>query len=308
MERFVGKHIDAFVADGGAGAGRIVARRALHVVAKMVFDHGFFHADPHPGNIIMMGTAEEPVIGLIDLGLVGRLTEDTRDKAISLMLAAVTSDSEGLAEALLGMGKPRGRVDMRAFRAEVEVLAEKYLGRSLAEVEASALIRDLVQGAIKYDIEMPAEMMMVGKAIMTVEGIGKQLDPELDIWAELRPMLTEVVMARYSPERIGRDLLRGARKLSQSATSLPGQVHDILDDLRAGRLAIDTRDPQLALATERLGRRLFTAIVTASLIGSSTAMLIADVHPTWATVLFVLAILTAAWHLFFDRRRGKKKA
>lgn len=285
-----------------------VATKLTQVFYKQLFADRFFHADPHPGNIIMMGTAEEPVIGLIDLGLVGRLTEDTRDKAISLMLAAVTSDSEGLADALLAMGKPGGRVDMRAFRAEVEVLSEKYLGRSLAEVEMSALIRDLVQGAIKYDIEMPAELMMVGKALMTVEGIGKQLDPDLDIWGELRPELTRVVMERYSPERIGRDLLRGARKLSMSATSLPGQVHDILDDLRAGRLAIDTRDPALALATERLGRRLFTAIVTATLIGSSTAMLIADVHPTWATILFVLATLTAAWHLFLDRRRGKKKA
>src|SRR5205085_767634 len=114
-----------FVA-GGEGTGPRVARRALHVVAKMIFEDGFFHADPHPGNIIMMGTPEEPVVGLIDLGLVGRLTEETRDKAIGVMLAAVTADSAGLADALLAMGKPRGRVDLAAFRAEVETLSQRY--------------------------------------------------------------------------------------------------------------------------------------------------------------------------------------
>ena len=234
MERFFGQHLDDFVAAGGDGTGPRVARRALAVIAKMVFEDGFFHADPHPGNIIMMGTAEEPVLGLIDLGLVGRLTEETRDKAISLMLAAVTGAGGDLAEALLAMGRPKGKVDLPRFRAEVLELSEKYLGRPLAEVELSALIRDLVQGAIKYDIEMPVEMLMVGKALMTVEGIGKQLDPELDVWTELRPYFTRLVMERYGPRRMGREALRAIRALSTSAADLPGQVHEILDDLRAG--------------------------------------------------------------------------
>jgi ubiquinone biosynthesis protein len=302
MERFVGQHLDEFVPAGGPGTGPRIARRALHVVAKMIFEDGFFHADPHPGNIIMMGTAEDPVVGLIDLGLVGRLTEDTRDKAISLMLAAVTGDADGLADALLAMGRPAGRVDLSAFRAEVAVLSEKYLGRSLADVEMSALIRDLVQGAIKYDIEMPAEMMMVGKALMTVEGIGKQLDPQLDVWTELRPFLTKVVMERYSPQRIGRDLLRGARQLSASATSLPGQVHDILDDLRGGKLAVVSRDPELAKATDRLGRRLFVAIVAAAMLASAIALLIADRHEDLALTLLVAAGLLVAGHMVRNRR------
>jgi len=307
MERFVGQHLDDFVAAGGPGTGPRIARRALGVVAKMVFEDGFFHADPHPGNIIMMGTADEPVLGLIDLGLVGRLTEETRDHAISLMLAAVTGDAGGLADALLAMGRPRGRVDLPRFRAEVDELSEKYLGRPLAEVELSALIRDLVQGAIKYDIEMPSEMLMVGKALMTVEGIGKQLDPSLDVWTELRPYFTRLVMDRFGPRRLGRDLLRTARQLTSGAADLPGQVHDILDDLRAGRLSVATRDPELALATERLGRRLFAAILTATTLGAGTALLLVGRHGTLATVLLVLAGLIVVGHVWADRRRGRRR-
>jgi ubiquinone biosynthesis protein len=306
MERFRGSHLDDFVAAGGEGTGPRVARRALAVVAKMIFEDGFFHADPHPGNIIMLGTAAEPVLGLIDLGLVGRLTEETRAKAIELMLAAVTADASGLADALLAMGRPRGRVDLPAFRAEVTVLSEKYLGRPLAEVELSALIRDLVQGAVKYDIEMPAEMMMVGKALMTVEGIGKQLDPELDVWTELRPYFTRLLMNRYSPQRIGRDLLRGIRQLGSSASSLPGQVHDILEDLRAGRLSMATRDEEQARATDRLGRRLFVAILAAALLGGGVALLAVGrraAHEDVALVMFCVAFLTVVSHLWRDRKR-----
>ncbi len=304
MERFIGSHLDDFVAAGDAGTGPRVARGALAVIAKMIFEDGFFHADPHPGNIIMMGTAAEPVLGLIDLGLVGRLSEDLRDKAIQLMVAAVTADAAGLADALLAMGRAKGRVDLPRFRAEVAELSEKYLGRSLAEVEMSAVIRDLVQGAIKYDIEMPPEMLMVGKALMTVEGIGKQLDPELDVWTELRPYFTRLVMERFGPKRMGRDLMRGMRALTTGAAELPGQIHDILDDLRAGKLELTTRDPALALATERLGRRLFTALIVATLVGAATALLAVGRHPTIATALLVTAAVAVLGHLWGDRRRG----
>jgi ubiquinone biosynthesis protein len=307
MERFIGQHLDDFVPAGGEGTGPRIARRALHVIAKMVFEDGFFHADPHPGNIIMMGTGENPVLGLIDLGLVGRLSEDMRDKAIQLMLAAVTADANGLADSLLAMGRPKGRVDLPRFRAEVAELSEKYLGRPLAEVEMSGLIRDLIQGAVKYDIEMPVEMLMVGKALMTVEGVGKQLDPNLDVWTELRPYFTKLVMDRFGPKRLGRDLLRGFRALTTGAVDLPGQVHDILDDLRSGKLEVKSRDPELALATERLGRRVFTGLVTTALIGSATALLVVDRHTTVATVLLVVASLIVLGHVWADRRRAKQR-
>ncbi|MBX3161142.1 MAG: AarF/ABC1/UbiB kinase family protein [Deltaproteobacteria bacterium] len=308
MERFRGQHIDDFVAAGGPGTGPRIAKRALRVVAKMIFEDGFFHADPHPGNIIMLGTPDEPVLGLIDLGLVGRLSEDMRDKAISLMLAAVTNDVDGLAEALLGMGRARGRVDMARFKADVVRISEKYLGRSLKDVELSGLVRDMVQGAVEHDIEMPADMMMVGKALMTVEGIGKQLDPDLDVVEELRPYLTEIVMQRYSPQRIGRDLLRHARQLGGMLQTLPRQVHDVLEDLRSGRLAVETRDPARTTTVDRLGRRLFSAIIAAALIAAGTALLIARPERSLGTWMLVIATVIVGIHVVADWRRAKAAA
>lgn len=298
MERFFGGRIDR-IAD--AEVRKRVAREALHVIAKMVFEDGFFHADPHPGNIIMLGPDDAPVIGLIDLGLVGRLSEELRDGAIRLLIAAATNDARAVADALLALGKPRGRVDVKAFRAEVAVVAEKYLGRPLKEIETSALIRDLVQGAIKYDIDMPVEILMVGKALMTVEGIGKQLDPELDVLGELKPFLTKVIAARYSPERLARDGLRAARSLGDAALALPGQINDILEDARAGRLAVFARDPETAAATERLGRRVFSALLAGALLACATALVAVDRARDLAIVLYVLAAAIVVLHLWRDR-------
>jgi ubiquinone biosynthesis protein len=306
MERFAGVKIYEFCAADPA-TGETVARNALHVVARMIFEHGFFHADPHPGNIIMLGDAAAPVIGLIDLGLVGRLPAETRDKAISLMLAAVSGDSDALADALLAMGKPRQRVDVSAFRAEVAVLSERYLGRPLSEIELSSLIRDLVQGAIKFDIEMPAEMMMVGKALMTVEGIGKEIYPQLDVWTELRPYLIKLLWNRYRPERLGRDLIRGVTRLGATASDLPNQVRDILEDLRAGRLQLRTRDPGMARASDRLGRRVFASVTTASLIGAGTALLAVGRHGGLAIGFLISAAVVTLLHLAGDWRRAERE-
>lgn len=298
MERFFGGRIDKLT---DPELRKRVARDALHVIAKMVFEDGFFHADPHPGNIIMVGPADNPTIGLIDLGLVGRLSEELRDGAIRLLIAAATGDSRAVADALLALGKPRGRVDLKAFRAEVAVLSEKYLGRPLKEIETSALLRDLVQGAVKYEIDMPVEILMVGKALMTVEGIGKQLDPDLDVLGELKPMLTRVVAQRYSPERLARDGLRAARALGDAAVALPGQLGDILEDARNGRLAVFTRDPETAAATERLGRRVFSAVLAGTLLMCATALVVAERAHDLSIALYVLAIVIVALHLWRDR-------
>jgi len=148
---------------------------------------------------------------------------------------------------------------------------------------------------------MPVEIVMVGKALMTVEGIGKQLDPELDVLGELRPMLTKVVAQRYSPERLARDGLRAARALGDAAVNLPGQITDILEDARAGRVAVFARDPETAAATERLGRRVFSAVLAASLLGSATALIAVDRAHNLSIALYVLAITIVALHLWRDR-------
>ena len=289
-EFFDGFRIDAALARGVDG--KKLARMAVRIVVKMIFEDGFFHADPHPGNIIIQGPIEDPVIGLIDLGMVGRLSPELRNKTVDLMVAAARKDSVAVADALYAIGRPTGKVDIAAFRAEVSLLAEKFIGLPLREIQLSALIRDLVATALKYELEIPTDFMMVGKTLMTLEGMGRQLDPDLDVFREAQPYFVSILRRRYGPEQLGGELLRGISQFAGVAHDVPLHVQEILDDLRVGRLEVRTVETQLGPAVDRLGRRLFSGFVVASLnVTAGLALISSWRYRVWAAGL----ILAGSW-------------
>jgi ubiquinone biosynthesis protein len=258
----------------------------------MIFEHGFFHADPHPGNILILGEREEPVLGLVDLGLVGRLSPRLRDRLVDLVIAAGTRDTRAIADALYTIGKPTKKVDRMAFEAEVARLSDKYLGRQLGDVPFSDLLRDLANASMRYGMETPADLLMVGKAVMTVEGIARQIYPSLDVVEEMRPYFTEIVGYRYSPERLTTDMLHIATRFANAASEFPARAEDILEDLRHGRMSIEVRQSSLMRATERLGRRIFSGLVIASLIATGGLLVANGVHAYGSVLLGIAALWT----------------
>ena len=305
-EFFDGLKIPDAVARGYSG--ERIAKNAVQIIAQMIFTDGLFHADPHPGNIRILGTAAEPIVGLLDLGMVGTLSGELRERAIDLVMAAIKKDTDELAEALIAMGKPRDKVDREAFRAEVARLSEIHLGKPLKEVQLAALIRDLVQGAVEFEIEMPPEMLMVGKSLMTVEGIGKSIYPDLDVFEEARPFFLKLLWERYSPQRMGARMLKAANKLSGAAVDLPPLLAEVLDDVRRGRLRLRTEDPGLGRAAERLGRRIALGLMGAAWIGAGTAVFLSN-HPLLGYSFFSLAGLFTllAWGTLPVLKRKKEK-
>ena len=275
LEYIDGSKIAEAVADGYSG--RIIARRAFGAVVQQIFEDGFFHADPHPGNILIFGDKEDPSLGIIDLGMVARLSPKMRDHVVDVMVSAFRRDYEGVADALYAIGTPTKPVDMDAFRAEVSLLSEKYLGKRLKEIELSAMVRDLIRAGTKYGIEIPTEFMMVGKALMTVEGIGKEIDPEFDLMEEAKPLFSELLRKRYTPERIGNELLRRVERLTGATYAVPQQVQDILNDMRMGRLVLKTEDLRITRSADRLGRQVFSALIISALLLSG-AWLVAANH------------------------------
>lgn len=304
LEYFEGRKIyDAI--EQGFDAEKIT-RATLSVVIKSVFEDGFFHADPHPGNVIIMGQHDAPVIGLIDLGLVGRLTPQLRDKTIDLMVAAVQEDYRGIADALYAIGTPTKKVDRNAFEAEVATLSEKYLGKKLGDIEVSALIRDLVGGATKYGLEIPPDFLLVGKAIMTLEGVAREVAPGFDLYEEMKPYFLKLMANRYSPERMLPELMRSVSRISGAATDFPMQAQEILEDLRKGRLEVRTREPSLAQAFDVIGRRVYSGFVVGSLIMGS-AFLSASGSWGMGALFFVMALGWGGAHTMMAMWMSRKK-
>jgi ubiquinone biosynthesis protein len=297
LEFLPGKKVyDAIREEGHAGP--TIARTSVGVIIKMIFEDGFFHADPHPGNILISGTPDAPVFGLVDLGMVGRLSPEMRDRTVDMMIAALRQDTIAVADALYAIGTPTKKVDMRAYRAEVSRLAEKYLGRPLKEIDLAAMIQDLVYGANKYGIEIPPDFLLVGKALMTMEGVGKEIDPDLDVFTEVRPFFFDIVRKRYSPERVGNELWRGLERLSGAAYDMPQQMREILDDLRLGRLTLQTKDPGLAAALDRLGRAFFAGAVVASTVIAGAWLVGAGAGTTLGIVLIAFGVVVMIGHVF----------
>lgn len=299
LEFLPGKKVYDAIRDDGH-KGDVIAKTSVGAIIKMIFDDGFFHADPHPGNILISGTPDAPIFGLVDLGMVGRLSPEMRDRTVDLMIAAVRQDCIAVADALYAIGTPTKKVDMRAYRAEVAQLAEKYLGKPLKEIDLAAMLQDLVYGANKYGIEVPPDFLLVGKALMTMEGVGKEIDPDLDVFGEMRPYFYEILRKRYSPERVGNELLRGLGQLSGAAYDLPQQTREILDDLRLGRLTLQTTHPALPPALDRLGRSIFAGLVVAAFVIAGGSLVAGSAHPTVGVVLIVFGALVMAGHGAMD--------
>jgi ubiquinone biosynthesis protein len=289
LEYLDGKKLYEAVAAGHSG--KKLAHVALEAVLKQIFEDGFFHADPHPGNAIILGTPDHPVVALVDLGMVGRLSPRLRDLAVDVMFSALRRDYTGLADAIYAIGSSTRKIDRDAFEAEVAMRTEKYLGRPLKDIELSGMIRDLVQGATQFGLEIPTDFTLVAKALMTLEGVGRELDPELDVLSEARPMLFELMRKRYSPERIGNELLRRLERLSGATYNLPRQLEEVLEDLRLGRLSLRTSDAEAHAAADRTGRRIFAGVFSSSLVLSGSWLFSTGHDWLGATLLLLCALL-----------------
>lgn len=297
LEYLEGSKIEQAVREGFSG--HRLAHMAMTIVIKQIFEDGFFHADPHPGNVLILGTPDDPVYALFDLGMVGRLSPRMRDLTIDLMVAAARHDYDGIADAMYAIANPTKKIDMHAYRSEVALLAERYLGKQLRDIELSSLVYDLVGTATRYGLEVPADFMLVGKALITIEGVGKEIAPDFDILKESQPFFLELLKKRYSPERLGNELLRRVEKLSGATSQLPEQVREVMDDLRYGRLAVRITDTEMRASADRLGRRIFIALLASSWLIAGT-WLLGQGHPRVGSAFIVLSLVAITLHVLRD--------
>lgn len=243
-----------------------LAPRMLRILFKMVFQDGYFHGDLHPGNILI---EPDGTIALIDFGLVGRLTEAQRDNVMDIIVAMIREDYEALARAFFDVGVkvPGVRYDYPAFQQDVVDVMQKHLeGRTLNEIDIGAYFGDLVSGAIRHRIKMPPTYTMVFKALMTIEGIGKTLAPELNLLDEARPFAHEMLAERYSPRKMLRTGIDTMSAFSGFLRQFPNAATQLMRDAQQGDLHFKVeldRLEALVASQDRRGLRQARATVAA---------------------------------------------
>ncbi len=243
-----------------------LARNVLEASFQQLFTDGLFHGDPHPGNVMVM---EGNRIGLLDFGLVGRMSKAMQESIIVLVLAVSLRDPDSVARLLYKVGVPDQRINLQHFRHEIHDILERYLGLKLSEVDSGVLMAELVDLAMKYKIKIPKEYALLSKASATTEGIVRQLDPELDVTQAALPYARQLLYDRYSPGSMSGGFLRLLLQLQGFLQDTPQQLSQILMDLEGGKFTVQVRSDELSRLNtnvKALGILLFSGMLAAGLI------------------------------------------
>ncbi len=292
------------------GAGfdrRLLARRGADAVLKMMLEDGFFHADPHQGNVFYL---PDNRLAFIDFGMVGRLPEVRRYEVAQLMHGLVDRDAGAVAEVLLNWsGGADGDGD--ALHAEIERFVDDYHGVALKELDFGAMLGDVVTMLREHGLALPPDLALMIKAFITLEGLGRQLDPDFDIAGEAAPFLKKVLLAHHAPAAIAGRGWRGLVAAVDMLAGLPRDFGRLLRTARRGSLRVEVDVPPLKAFGERLDRaasRLTMGIVTAALIVGSSIALTVDRGDSVSLIGlfgFVGAVLGGLWVLVSVWRGGR---
>ena len=298
LERIRGvKVTEAATTNGADSDRRAMAEKAAAIILKMVFEDGFFHADPHPGNLFLEADGR---IGLIDFGMVGSVDDKTQDQLISLLVAITSQDAEQLVDAFLDLGVARRRVDRALLRQDLEHLLSRYYGLPLGELSLGPVISDTLVIVRRHRLQLPSNLALLLKTVVMEEGLVTQIDPTFNLTSVLVPYARRLMLRRYSPSRwLGR-AAHAAVDTAQLGIDLPLRLRRLLGELERGGLEVGMRpigfEPLLS-SLERLVNRLVLGILAgAFVVGLSVVMLV--YHPAgWEQLMggfFFFGFLAAA--------------
>jgi ubiquinone biosynthesis protein len=251
---------------------KILARRGAHAVLKMIVEDGFFHADPHPGNVFYLPGNR---IAFIDFGMIGRLTEERRDQLIRLLLGLVQHEPRRVADVMLDWTGD-GAVDEAGLMLEIQTFVDQYHGVALKQLRLGAMLSDLMAIVRQHQLALPADLSLLIKAFISLEGMGRELDPDFDMAGDAMPLLEQALRARYTPAALIKRGWQAAGEALALIADLPHDLSQLLRAARRGRLEIRIDVTHLKRVGNQLdsaANRLVVGIVVAALIiGSSIVM------------------------------------
>ena len=290
---------------------QVLARRGAQAVLKMIVEDGFFHADPHPGNVFYLPGNR---IAFIDFGMVGRLSEARRDQLMRLLLGLVQHEPQRVADVMIEWTGD-GATDEDGLTLEIQAFVQQYHGVALKQLRLGAMLTDLVTILRQHQLRLPPDLSLLIKAFVSLEGMGHELDPDFNMAAEAMPLLQKTLRARYAPNAVLQRGWHGVKDMLSLLSGLPQDVSRLLRAAKRGRLEIHIDVMHL----KRLGNQLDSAanrlvvgvVVAALIIGSSIVMTV----PGGPTLLglpflgllgFIGALLGSLWLLVSIWRSGDK--
>jgi ubiquinone biosynthesis protein len=289
---------------------KLLAARGADTVLRMVLEHGYFHADPHPGNILFL---PDNRIGMIDFGMVGMLTHHRRNQIVDMLHALTRKDEQAMLQVMLDWsGESVGDEDRLAY--DVTELMQNYDDLQLKDVKIGALLNDITALMRDNNLVLPADLTLLFKTLITLEGLGQQIDPEFHMIDQVTPFVERIIKQRYTPQAL---LARGRKSMREAlevVADLPRDLQHLVRDMRRGRVRVDLdlkRLDHFGHQLDSASNRLTMGILTASLVvGSSIIMTVEGGPqlfglPLFGLLGFLIAFLNSLWIIFSIWRSGK---
>jgi ubiquinone biosynthesis protein len=292
MEYFRGKPVRSL--ERRSAAAKRAAAEIVRGAARQVFVDGFFHGDPHAGNILIDETG---TLCLIDLGLVGRLSVEQRQQIVTLVIAALTNDSSTMASTLLAMGTPTQRVNLAELKAEITRIRREQLAvGSLEQVDSGAFVQEFAAAAAHFRIKLAPEYAIMIKAAATIEGVVRGLDPEVDIAGIARPYAERIVAERFAPDRMLEQALTRATGVGGLVARMPDQLEQLMHDVETGNLQLRALTPELDQLPQLVrwaSRRLSWGLFAATMSLCAAVIVAGEPSGTLALALGVICLVLA---------------
>ncbi len=312
MERIVGVPMDDLDSIQAAGLDqKRLASEGMRIFLRQVLEFGFFHADPHPGNILALPDGR---IGIIDFGMVGRLDRNLDEGISALIIGVLEQDYDRLLRSLKELGfqfddgvDPELKMDLRE-------IVETYYGMPLERVDISDLILRLLSTVSYYRIRVPSNYLMLSRAMVVAEGIGRQLDPKIDVISIGKPMIKDIFKRRSDPMKLLKETVYVVGEMRRCMNVLPAHIETVFSKLKRGTLQIEFLHRNLESIghdIERTGNRVAFGIVTGCLLLGSSLIVLADKGPylfgmpALGLVGFASAGVAIFWLLVAIMRSGK---
>ncbi len=256
-----------------------VAANGANAILQQIFIDGFFHADPHPGNIFIL---PNNAAAFVDFGIVGRLDEETRDIIINLLIAVSMKNINGIVKTMEKLGSSVQEESLRDFKHNLSDFVERYYDIPLKQVDISTMLQQAVELMTRHKLKIPPQFQILIKALATIDGVARQLDPEFNTIAHTRPFVEKLVQERHDPKRIIKDVALYTAELLEILKIVPKDAYEIVKKIKTGTLKIEFEHQGLSKFISEMdkssNRVSFSLVISALIIGSSL-IIMADKGP-----------------------------
>lgn len=279
---------------------KVLADRGAAAVLKMILVDGFFHADPHPGNVVYLPGNR---IAMLDFGMVGRLSDHRRNQIVDLLAALSRRDEQAMTAVLLDWTGD-AIVDETKLAQDLGDLVSEYEHLALKDIHVGRLLSEIATVMRDHAIVLPPDLALLFKALISLEGLGRRLDPDFHLVEYLTPFVKRVIVSRYEPKALGRRVRHGVSDALGMLGSIPSDLTRLIRDARRGRMRVEfdlKRLDHFGHQIDRSANRLTLGVVTAALIvGSSIVMTVRGGPelfglPLFGVLGFLAACVNAVW-------------